>query len=112
MFDYNSQTLTPATKGNLASLAKTLNKYPDTNILVEGHTDKSGSDETNMTLSKARGQAVTDYLVQSQVVRARISTHGYGEQQIISENDQANRRVEVAIYANKKMKRAARKGQL
>jgi outer membrane protein OmpA-like peptidoglycan-associated protein len=102
MFDYNSQTLTPATKANLTSLAKTLNKYPDTDILVEGHTDKTGSNETNMTLSKARGQAVS----------SRISTHGYGEEQLISENDQANRRVEVAISANKKMKKAARKGEL
>jgi outer membrane protein OmpA-like peptidoglycan-associated protein len=112
MFDYNSQTLTPATKANLTSLAKTLNKYPDTDILVEGHTDKTGSNETNMTLSKARGQAVTDFLVQNKVLSSRISTHGYGEEQLISENDQANRRVEVAISANKKMKKAARKGEL
>jgi outer membrane protein OmpA-like peptidoglycan-associated protein len=112
MFDYNSHTLTPSTKANLTSLAKTLNKYPDTNILVEGHTDKTGSDDSNMTLSKERGQAVTDYLVLGNVKSSRISTHGYGEEQIISENDQTNRRVEVAIYANKKMKKAAEKGRL
>lgn len=112
MFDYNSPSLTPTTKGNLMALAKTLNKYPDTNILVEGHTDKTGSDDSNLTLSKARGQAVTDYLVLGNVKSSRISTYGYGEQQTISENDQTNRRVEVAIFANKKMKKAARKGQL
>jgi len=112
MFDYDSYILTSATKGNLTNLSKTLNKYPDTNILVEGHTDKTGAEDYNMALSTRRGQAVTDYLKQGNVAGSRISTEGYGEEQLISENDQTNRRVEVAIFANKKMKKAAEKGQL
>ena len=110
MFDFDSYTLTAGTKENLTGLAKTLNKYEDTNILIEGHTDKTGSADYNMGLSKKRAQSVTNYLEQLNVKSGRITTTGYGEEQSISEDDQANRRVEVAIYANKKMKKAADKG--
>jgi outer membrane protein OmpA-like peptidoglycan-associated protein len=51
-------------------------------------------------------------LESQQVAAGRITTKGYGETQSISENDQTNRRVEVAIYANNKMKRAAKRGEL
>lgn len=112
MFDFDSYTLRPETKTNLSDLAKTLNKYPDTNILIEGHTDKTGSEDYNLTLSKNRAEAVADYLEAQKVKASRTSIEGYGEQQLISENDQQNRRVEVAIYANEKMKKLAKKGQL
>jgi outer membrane protein OmpA-like peptidoglycan-associated protein len=112
MFDFDSYTLTPGTKENLTGLAKTLNKYPDTNILIEGHTDKKGTEKYNMNLSKQRAQSVATYMEQLNVQSSRITTNGYGELQPISENDQQNRRVEVAIYANEKMKKAAEKGQL
>jgi outer membrane protein OmpA-like peptidoglycan-associated protein len=112
MFDFDSYNLTSGTKTNLTNLSKTLNKYPDTNILIEGHTDKKGTEEYNMTLSKKRAQAVANYIEQLNVKSARITTNGYGETQSISENDQENRRVEVAIFANKKMKKAAEQGKL
>lgn len=112
MFDFDSYTLTSGTKENLNDLAKTLNKYDDTNVLIEGHTDKTGSDEYNIKLSQQRGKAVEAYLASQKVGAGRMTTKGYGEEQSISENDQANRRVEVAIYANKRMKRAAEKGEL
>lgn len=112
MFDFDSFTLTSGTQENLKALAKTLNKYDDTDILIEGHTDKTGTDAYNMTLSEDRSEAVKAYLKQRNVSGGRITTKGYGEQQLLSENDLENRRVEVAIYANKKMKRAAEKGQL
>lgn len=112
MFDFDSYTLTSGTKGNLTDLSKTLNRYPDTNILIEGHTDKSGTETYNMDLSKKRGQAVTNYLIQNSVASSRLTTTGYGEDQPISTIDGENRRVEVAIYANKKMKKAAEKGQI
>lgn len=112
MFDFDSYNLREETKSNLNDLAKTLNKYDDTDILIEGHTDKSGSDDYNMTLSKNRAQSVADYLKSQKVKGNRTTTQGYGEQQLISDNDQENRRVEIAIYANEKMKRLAKKGQL
>ena len=112
MFDFDSYTLTSGTKDNLTSLSKTLNKYEDTDILIEGHTDKKGAEDYNMTLSKKRAQAVSNYLEQLAIKSSRLTTNGYGELQPVSENDQENRRVEVAIYANKKMKKAADKGLL
>lgn len=112
MFDFDSYKLTPSTKQNLIELAKTLNKYDDTDIIIEGHTDKSGMAEYNMTLSKKRSQSVATYLEQLNVKSGRITTNGYGEEQLISEVGEVNRRVEVAIFANKKMKKAAEKGEI
>jgi outer membrane protein OmpA-like peptidoglycan-associated protein len=112
MFGFDSYTLTDATKVNLTALANTLNKYPDTNILIEGHTDKVGAEDYNMTLSEKRSQQVEYYLRMNEVKSSRMTAIGYGEEQLISESDAENRRVEVAIYANKKMRRAAEKGQL
>lgn len=112
MFDFDSYTLTPDTRTNLSDLAKTLKKYDDTEVLIEGHTDKTGTEEYNMLLSEKRSYAVGDFLKIQNVKSSRLTSKGYGELQSISENDQANRRVEIAIYANKRMKRAAKKGQL
>lgn len=112
MFEFNSFVLNEASKKNLASLATTLNKYDDTNILAEGHTDKTGREEYNLKLSEERALAVTNYLESRNVRKARITSVGYGESQPVSEKDALNRRVEVAIYANKKMKKLADKGGL
>lgn len=116
-FNLNSYELESTTKANLDDLAKTLNKYEDTNILIEGHTDSSGEDAYNMTLSDKRADAVKDYLKIKGVKAGRIDTEGYGETQPLETNDTdagraRNRRVEVAIVANKKMQKAAEKGQL
>lgn len=112
MFDFDSYSLTSGTQVNLNNLAKTLSKYDDTDILIEGHTDTKGSEDYNLKLSQQRSDAVENYLVKQKISDARISTKGYGEAQATSTLDEENRRVEVAIYANKKMKRAAEKGKL
>jgi outer membrane protein OmpA-like peptidoglycan-associated protein len=116
-FNFNSYDLEPTTKSNLDDLAKTLNKYDDTDILIEGHTDSSGEDAYNMTLSNERADNVKDYLKTKGVKSSRIETKGYGESQPLESNDTeagraVNRRVEVAIFANKKMKRMAENGEL
>lgn len=116
-FDFNSYELQATTKSNLNDLAKTLNKYDDTDILIEGHTDSSGEDAYNQQLSEKRAAAVASYLKDKNVKGSRIHTEGYGESQPLQSNDteagrQQNRRVEVAIYANKKMKKMAEKGTL
>lgn len=116
-FNFNSYELEAATKSNLDELAKTLNKYDDTDILIEGHTDSSGEDAYNLSLSNKRADAVKDYLKGKGVKAGRIDTEGYGESQPLESNDTEagrakNRRVEVAIVANKKMQKAAEKGQL
>lgn len=117
MFDVDSYALRPATKQNLAELAATLKEYENTNILIEGHTDATGSDEYNQQLSEQRANAVTSYLLAQGVSSPRFNTQGYGESQPIADNStvagrQQNRRVEVAIYANKKMKKMAERGEL
>lgn len=116
-FNLNSAELQATTKSNLDDLAKTLKKYDDTDILIEGHTDSSGEDAYNMTLSNKRADSVKDYLKGKGVKSGRIDTEGYGESQPLESNDTEagrarNRRVEVAIVANKKMQKAAEKGQL
>jgi outer membrane protein OmpA-like peptidoglycan-associated protein len=112
LFDIDKSDLRPVSQTNLAELAKILNKYPDTNILIEGHTDDTGSDDHNMNLSKDRAQAVSLYMATLDVKSARFSTAGYGETQPIVMNDtpegrQKNRRVDIAVIANDKLKKAA-----
>ena len=112
LFDIDKSELRPVSQTNLTDLAKILNKYPDTNILIEGHTDNTGTDEHNMTLSKDRAQSVALYLATVEVKSARFSTAGYGEAQPIVTNDtpegrQKNRRVDIAVMANDKLKKAA-----
>jgi len=117
LFELNSFGLQSATKTNLTNLAKTLNKYDDTDVLIEGHTDNTGEDAYNQTLSERRANSVEGYLAEQGVKASRITTKGYGEKQPLASNDteagrQSNRRVEVAIYANKEMKKLAKNGQL
>ena len=80
--------------------------------LVEGHTDATGSEDSNMDLSLRRAQSVSNYLQTWQVMPTRMHIQGYGETQPIASNEtaegrQANRRVEIAIFANDKLKKAA-----
>lgn len=112
LFDTNKAELKQASRDNLTDLARILNKYPDTNILIEGHADATGGEEWNLELSKLRAQSVSNYLAGQQVMETRFTTMGYGESQPVASNDTAdgraaNRRVEVAIYANDKLKKAA-----
>ena len=117
LFDTNSATLRSASESDIAKMAAILQKYPDTNVLVEGHTDNTGSDAINQPLSERRAQAVASSTVAKGVASSRVTTQGYGSSQPVGDNTtaegkQANRRVEVAIYANDKMKKAAEQGRL
>ncbi len=117
LFDVNKSTVTPTAKTNIDKLAKILNKYPDTNILVEGHTDATGTDEYNQKLSEQRAASVAACAEGDGVVAGRFTTVGYGEKQPIADNStaqgrQLNRRVEIAIFANDKLKDAAEKGMI
>ena len=116
LFGVDKSTLNESTKENLRELAQTLQKYEDTQILIEGHTDNTGSEEYNKKLSDRRADAVADYIKGLGVSGSRISTVGYGEAQPMESNDteagkQANRRVEMAIFANKKLQKAAERGE-
>ena len=117
LFDVNKADLRPEAQTNLQSLAKVLNKYADTKVLIEGHTDSDGSEDYNLTLSQRRAQAVANYISGLQVDATRLTTMGYGETQPIASNEtaegkQQNRRVEIAIMANDELKKKAESGQL
>jgi outer membrane protein OmpA-like peptidoglycan-associated protein len=112
LFDVNKSDLKPVSKENITKLATTLKKYEDTNILIEGHTDATGTDEYNLELSKKRAEAVANYLATLQVSPTRFTIMGYGEAQPLMTNDTpegraANRRVELGIMANDKLKKVA-----
>lgn len=112
LFAVDKYDLQPAAQTNLSKLSTILNKYEDTNILIEGHTDADGTETYNQTLSERRAASVAHYLSSHSVASGRMNTVGYGELQPIADNSsasgkQANRRVEVAIMANEKLKKAA-----
>lgn len=113
LFAVNSADLNMASKDNLAKLTEVLNKYPDTYVRVEGHTDNTGSDDYNLTLSEKRAKEVTNYLTSRGVSSVRMKTAWYGESQPKDSNDSetgksTNRRVEFSIYANETMKERAK----
>ena len=112
LFDVNKANLKDYSRTELTKLAAILSKYDDTNILLAGYTDSTGSEEYNMQLSRSRAQSVADYLVVRNVNSERFSVYGHGESDPVAANDTEggraqNRRVEVAIWANEKLKRVA-----
>ncbi|MEZ4388525.1 MAG: OmpA family protein [Candidatus Krumholzibacteriia bacterium] len=114
LFEVGSAGVQAPARANLEHLATILQKYPDTDILIEGHTDATGSEEFNLTLSQQRAQAVANQLAALQVSTTRFTIMGYGESQPIADNATAegraqNRRVELAIMANDKLKDVAAK---
>jgi len=113
LFDVNKSNLRPEAVANLEKLAVILNKYEDTKILIEGHTDSTGTEEHNRDLSIRRSQSVATTMSNSQVNATRFTIMGYGEAQPVADNGtaegrQANRRVEIAIFANDKLKGVAK----
>jgi outer membrane protein OmpA-like peptidoglycan-associated protein len=97
MFDFDSATLKPGAYAEIGRVANVLNRYPQTTIRVEGHTDSKGSEQYNQDLSQRRAQAVKDALTQRGVDSRRIQTIGFGESQPISSSDAMNRRVNIVI---------------
>ncbi len=113
-FAFDKSEITPNSKLALDKLVKIFNEYPETNILVEGHTDDKGTDSYNLALSQKRALAVGNYLKKENISPSRLTINWYGETQPKVENSTdasraENRRVEFAITANDKMKEEAKK---
>ena len=107
-FDTNKSTLTATAKTNLDKLIPVFKEYADTNIMIYGYTDSTGSAEYNLKLSQERAASVKNYLVSKGLASTRFSTSGMGIADPIATNDtpegrSQNRRVEFAITANEKM---------
>jgi outer membrane protein OmpA-like peptidoglycan-associated protein len=105
LFPFDSDQLLPAGRSNLQDLARSLQSYPGTEVLIVGHTDATGSDSYNMALSQRRAESAANYLSAQGITRSRIRTQGKGEVEPVASNDsesgrQQNRRVEIAIFAN------------
>lgn len=112
LFDFDSSALKLPAKDNLAQMSTVLNEYPDTNLIVIGHTDNVGSDAYNQRLSEQRAGAVKSYLVNQHIAGRRLSARGYGETAPVARNadDEGrakNRRVEVHIAASEALQRQA-----
>lgn len=114
-FETNKYNINTVSASTLDRLAEILVEYPDTDVLIVGHTDSAGAESYNMTLSKNRAQAVTNYFVSNKGLSAgRFTTKWFGETQPIASNETpegraANRRVNVVIVPNDKMKEDAKK---
>ncbi len=112
LYDVDSDRIRAEAASNLRNLASSLGKFPNTDLLIVGHTDGTGTTEYNQGLSQRRAIAASDYLVTQGVSSARLRTSGRGELEPIAANDTENgrllnRRVEVAIFANAAAKKAA-----
>jgi OOP family OmpA-OmpF porin len=102
LFDVGRSTLKAGSQASIQRIATVLTQYPQHQILVEGHTDATGSDEFNMGLSRDRATSVRSALVAGGVDASKISAEGYGESRPVASNDtaagrQQNRRVEIVI---------------
>ena len=101
-FDVDSAVLSVAARNELDRFAQVMLDYPKTAILVQGHTDSSGSEEYNQRLSEQRADSVKDFLQSSGIGNGRMAAVGYGESRPVADNSSAdgrqqNRRVEIAI---------------
>jgi outer membrane protein OmpA-like peptidoglycan-associated protein len=117
LFEVDSHALKPVAQDELKSMANVLKNYPDTKIKVDGHTDSTGSEKYNQTLSERRAQSVSNYLRSLGVTADRITEMGFGESIPVADNSTAdgrrlNRRVEIGIMADENLKEAAEKGDL
>ncbi|USD33812.1 MULTISPECIES: OmpA family protein [Vibrio] len=101
-FQTNSYNLDPSIHNTLRGVAKILVEYPDTSLVIEGHTDSTGSDTTNQVLSERRAESVRSYLLSQGVAAGRAIARGNGERFPLCSNSTSdgracNRRVEIKI---------------
>jgi outer membrane protein OmpA-like peptidoglycan-associated protein len=114
LFGFDKSDLTSSAESNLNDLVTILNKYPDTDIEIQGHTDNVGTPEYNQGLSERRAGSVSSYIRSKGINSSRISIKRFGESAPKYSNDTEegraqNRRVDFLITANEKMKAEAKK---
>lgn len=113
LFATNSSTLNTSSQDALTKFATSLNNHKETNVVITGNTDNTGSDAINDPLSEKRANSVANYLKSKGVSGGRLTTVGAGSHQPKASNEtaegrQQNRRVEVVIVANDKMVKQAK----
>jgi outer membrane protein OmpA-like peptidoglycan-associated protein len=112
LFGTDKSDLSDKSKTTINDLAQILNKYPDTDLTIQGHTDSTGPDAYNQTLSEKRAASVANYLKEKGVKAERLTSVGFGETLPVADNATAegrseNRRVSFVIVPNEKMKQDA-----
>jgi len=112
LYDFDSDVVRPEARVNLRELAASLERYPGSDLLILGHTDQLGSTAYNQALSERRANSGATYLMSQGVSGTRIATRGLGESEPVASNEteagrQANRRVEISIFASKEARAAA-----
>lgn len=117
LFDTNKADLKAASKTQLKEFAAKMSDLPDTDITIYGHTDNTGSDAVNERLSLQRANSVSTYLQSCGIAASRLTSEGKSYTMPVADNSTAagraqNRRVEVYIYANENMVKAAEAGTL
>jgi outer membrane protein OmpA-like peptidoglycan-associated protein len=105
LFDVNSAVIDPSGRSALGEVASVVNEYKKTAVVVQGHTDSTGSEEHNEQLSQRRARAVENYLIGRGVTPERMTAVGYGEAFPVASNAsdygrQQNRRVDILLKAN------------
>jgi outer membrane protein OmpA-like peptidoglycan-associated protein len=110
LYGFDSDAVLATAGENLRNLSASLNKYPNTDLMIVGHTDATGSDSYNQGLSERRARSAAAYLARQGVSASRIRALGRGESEPIESNDSdagraANRRIEIAIVANQSARR-------
>jgi outer membrane protein OmpA-like peptidoglycan-associated protein len=108
LFATNSSAVSDASKSALRDFSVNLDKNPDTDLKIVGHTDNTGKVDYNQTLSEKRAKSVYDYLLQQGVSSKRMIYEGKGIHEPVADNSTVegrakNRRVEILIRANEKM---------
>ena len=114
LFGFDQSDISSQAETTLNDLITILNKYPDTDLEIQGHTDNTGTADYNMGLSQRRAQSVANYLTNHNISSRRVKTIGFGETAPKYSNDtetgrSQNRRVNFLITANEKMKNDAKK---
>lgn len=109
LFEFDSDRVLGESAKNLKTLAKSLDKYPGSDLLIVGHTDSLGTSAYNQDLSLRRARATAAYLTSQGVLLDRLKSDGKGEAEALADNrteagQARNRRVEVAIFASGKYK--------
>jgi outer membrane protein OmpA-like peptidoglycan-associated protein len=113
LFDVDQYALKTNARTNIENLSTSLKNNLETDILIVGHTDATGSENYNLRLSERRAASVRSYIISQGISPIRLSTEGRGESEAIASNETEagralNRRVEIVIVANEKMKAEAK----
>jgi outer membrane protein OmpA-like peptidoglycan-associated protein len=113
LFEFDKSALTQNAEQNVEDMAGVLREYDETNVLIQGYTDSIGTREYNQELSQERALSVAQELIDEEIDSDRLKVEGYGEKMPVADNAteagrQQNRRVEIAIFANERLKKAAR----